>query len=521
MKRVLFADDDILTLNKLRNIIPWNLHDYEVIGQATDGDQTLHLVEELQPDLLILDIDMPKKNGVEVTKALHQKNNKIQILILSNFDNFDFVRTTMRYGVCDYLLKHQLDAKLLIQKIQEIAFLQKKEEQRSSQEDYFAGIAKQQYLQSIICNISIPEREQALMAAQPEFSSKCSVLAVMQITNFVILSHFNKKDARGELVESILNLAMNLFTSIENGLIAHIQHGRFVILFHFKNEVSQQKILQTAGSYVRLVSYNIQKLLSIHSICETSNILTDTSQIRSFYDHTLARLEKRPFRSKNVEPIFTVETKAIDILDEKRFMDALVDLDFCRMETHLLHIFDTYINSSLSDLHTQEIICHLLQIGSRFLKTHSLPDDLLTPEGIQNVFRQNLELPALKDLLLEYYKKLLNTVLDLSIQKYSPHVQSALQYIHTHYTEDISLSRAAEEIEISGAHLSRLFTKEVGTSFVEYMTNFRIEAAKRLLKQGAFELKDICAQVGFHNYNYFLRVFKEKTGYTPTQMQRM
>ena len=108
MIQILLADDDILSLNRLSGLFDWNANGYEIVGQALGGADCLKLVDKFKPDILILDIDMPDKNGVEVTKQLQEQHSKTKILILSNYDTYDFVRDAMRYGAFDYLLKHQL-----------------------------------------------------------------------------------------------------------------------------------------------------------------------------------------------------------------------------------------------------------------------------------------------------------------------------------------------------------------------------------------------------------------------------
>ena len=64
MINILLADDDILTLNRLMGMTDWNLHGYEIIGQAHGGNECLKLLSKYQPDILILDIDMPDRNGI-------------------------------------------------------------------------------------------------------------------------------------------------------------------------------------------------------------------------------------------------------------------------------------------------------------------------------------------------------------------------------------------------------------------------------------------------------------------------
>ena len=75
----------------------------------------------------------------------------------------------------------------------------------------------------------------------------------------------------------------------------------------------------------------------------------------------------------------------------------------------------------------------------------------------------------------------------------------------------------AEELHVSPTHLSRLFGKEVGTSFIDYLVSYRVQRAQQMILHSNLDLKSIGEQVGFHSYNYFLRAYKEKTGHTPSQ----
>ena len=119
--------------------------------------------------------------------------------------------------------------------------------------------------------------------------------------------------------------------------------------------------------------------------------------------------------------------------------------------------------------------------------------------------------------LINYFKKILEQVPGYGSRKYSAHTQKALLYIHANYSQDISLGSAADHLHLSATHLSRLFSREVGVSFIDYLIHYRIERARQLIQNTNADLKSIAEQTGFHNYNYFLRTYKEKTGHTPSQ----
>lgn len=515
MTLVFLADDDILTLNRLRNIIDWNGNGYEIAGQARTGTDTLLQVEKLQPDILILDVDMPDKNGIEVTKALHSRNSKTFILILSNYDTFEFVRETMRYGACDYLLKHQLEPELLLQKLNELKERKTKEGLHTSHMYYFANVAKQQYLKELLQYGITEGAEHEHMLTQKDFSSKYNVLAVMQITNFIILTHFSPSINREKLIDSVINLAVNIFTSIHNGIIAHMEYGQFVVLFHFNQEVSHQKILETASSHMKLLLSNMKKLLNITAYYQVGSIIYDLKNLKENYRKTTGALNLLPF-DKGGENT-TAQAITIDITEEKNLVDALMAMDISRTEYLLKAIFQHYSDTAKGLWISQPLILQLLQIGQKIVKSRKLSVSL-SDEDMLNQLQREKNNEGIYQLLWNYYKEIMTAALNQKYLAYSPHVRNAILYIRENYaSSDLSLVTVAKKIHVSSAHLSRVFKKETGISFIDYLTTFRIDLARQMIKNTDTGLKEISDQIGFHSYNYFLRVFKEKTGHTPSQ----
>lgn len=102
-----------------------------------------------------------------------------------------------------------------------------------------------------------------------------------------------------------------------------------------------------------------------------------------------------------------------------------------------------------------------------------------------------------------------------------PLVRTIMKYVHSHLGERITLEDIGRETFFSPIYCDTLFKKETGRSIIDYVIEKRIDEAKRLLLEGAVSLSDIAELLGFHDYNYFSRVFKKRSGYTPSAYRRL
>lgn len=100
-------------------------------------------------------------------------------------------------------------------------------------------------------------------------------------------------------------------------------------------------------------------------------------------------------------------------------------------------------------------------------------------------------------------------------------IQSAIHYIHTYYHEPITLNDVADRVYLSGSHFSRLFKAEMRVTFIEYLTKYRVEQAKKLLKMTALPIEVIANNAGFANAGYFATTFKRLENVTPSEYRQM
>ena len=105
MTKVFLTDDEIVIREGIRNSFPWQETDYQLVGEAPDGEIALPMIRDTKPDILITDIRMPFLDGLELCRLVRRQMPWIGIIILSGYDEFEYARKAIQLGVREYLLK--------------------------------------------------------------------------------------------------------------------------------------------------------------------------------------------------------------------------------------------------------------------------------------------------------------------------------------------------------------------------------------------------------------------------------
>lgn len=109
--KVMLADDHVLMREGIRQLLEFD-GSIEVIAEANDGDECIELLQELKPQVLLLDINMPKKNGIEVLDEVKRKNLDVKVLILTVHNEIEYLMKAIEIGVDGYILKDSESSEL-------------------------------------------------------------------------------------------------------------------------------------------------------------------------------------------------------------------------------------------------------------------------------------------------------------------------------------------------------------------------------------------------------------------------
>ena len=103
--RVFLVDDEIMIREGFKHLFDWEAHDCQVVGEAADGMEAMNQIDALQPDIVIMDINIPIMNGLKVIQCSRMKHPEIAFVIVSGYDDFSYCREALRLKITDYILK--------------------------------------------------------------------------------------------------------------------------------------------------------------------------------------------------------------------------------------------------------------------------------------------------------------------------------------------------------------------------------------------------------------------------------
>lgn len=510
MLTILLADDDILTLNQL-NMYLKPLKDIAIIGQVTDGaDAFPYLSSENPPQILILDMEMPKVSGLEVLQKIKNQNYSTIVLVLSNYDNFEYVKPALHLGAWDYILKHELTKQVLEEKIKEISMHLEQKQLLQKHNELTLTLSKQQFINNLALNRVIPPDSLSYMLSTPDFQGNQHLLIVLQITNYMTI-YQNYHNNKYQMIDVILNFLSTMLNSLGNGIVSHTVTGEYIIYLNVAKERSSAKLHEISSLYIQTIVNGLTRYFNIHTLYEYIFFYDSIKNLRTYYLNlhhklcygTIASVSNEESQSKYL----------ISIYQEKELIEAIIHFNTADAQKLIHQLFEPLHKENITLYQIKHLVNRLFDIINRLHQ--SFPE--YEPPSLKEKIPDLMDIEQLEQYFSLYYTKYISKINSSTTQDYPFLVQEAIQYIKKNYSQDISLLSTASYCGISDVYLSKIFKYHTGISFTKYLNNYRIQLATYYLSKSNEPIKEISIKCGFFNYNYFLTVFKNITGITPTQ----
>ncbi len=492
--QVVLVDDDKLIRDEIKSLIDWEREGFTLAHEASNGKDALHWLKNHPAEIVITDIAMPVMDGIELIRALKEQRYRGQILVMSNYQEFDYVKDAMKYGAFDYCLKYKLDPPVLLGLLRDLAERIKDEYNERSR------ALRDARLRLI--------RDACLIAPGAEEIERFETLDAGRRFHVLYAQNLSALDP---VASECLRLGAD-WVALSAGI------GVVLLGEEFFGEAAVRQSLAECTAGLRRVAPDAQVAYGLTAV-PFSGIHHRLADLREaskmfFYGGADVVLED----TRPIVPLIPAEEA------EKALEDMLEAVRQVRRGAFAENLRNFLREAESLGADPRSVSGHLEAAALRMI------------QYFQRIRVGDRTIERLKD-LIQYMSEVGQRAADqeaaflralqpyfdaetIGRQPVRMEIARAIQYMNSHLSGTLSLQEVASYVGLSRNHFCTIFRQETGMNFVEYLSSLRIEESKRLLTDPAYNVQQISYMVGIDNSRYFCRLFREHTGMSPTQFRK-
>ena len=521
----LIVDDEPVIREGMRDHIPWEDLGFRFLAACGNGNEALEALEKTPADVVMTDICMPFMDGLALARHIREQFPATKIILLTGYDEFDYAHQALKLGVHDYLLKPITPSSLremlrsLREKLDEERKRFKDEQFLRKQLEESLPLLKERILNRLLS----PEPDSSDIEAHIRFLNlpipvtgvQYSVSVIETITNgsteSAVMNHLSVVSAVREILQPTTSWID--FRNVRN---------QSVLLFWGTNTKGLYRETLWAAELLerRLSSY-------IHGTVHIGigNPVPALVQVHQSYKEAMEALQLSilqghrrvlPYREimgnnyleKSSVPHWGREIcKALILGEEKNLLQTLERMkEYFRSSVHRVEEYHLSVTFTLAYLlqSAEELQIPILDFFSEGSNPFLEVQDCRTLEEMEAWFLR------FSHKIAQYLRSQQE---DFSLQK----VREAELFIQEHYPDsDLNIGQLCKELSISTSYFSVIFKKHTGKTFLEYLTEKRMEKAKELLRTTHLKTYEVAEKVGYQDPHYFSLLFRKTVGLTPT-----
>ena len=516
MIKVLIVDDEKIVHHGLQALANWEEHGFSLCHHAYNGLQALDILRQNPGIRIVLtDLQMPKMDGLQFLEEVRRAGIDVKIIVLSAHDRYDLIRQAFKLNASDYIIKSEMTLSEILTQLQNAAAQFIAQEADLDIQKRNEAQIKEKHLTDLLKNMHTEPFEKYLKIFEP--ASACAYF----LAACVLTDNYPEITERLALLRSIMN---DMLTDGLYAEIAAIAPGELGMVFAFKDKNISSKDGKIDAALHKLKSW-IENFMNTSATIGVGNVVSDIDQVGNEYKFARENADLRFVLGKG-KIIFPRDARNIVSSDigsiaghTRKLVSALREGSTEALNDELRQTFKTI--SRYNPKNIERVFPYYMEVIFAIMR-------YLDEVGLEttDIFRRNVNFYdeiykfTTRDELNNWVSHIVLWVAGCLKEKENDnlnrHVVMARDFIKKHYSEKtLSLKMVSEYVGLSESHLSSIFAKQAGKTFIEYVTELRIEKAKTLLRESNLKIYEIADNVGFANAEYFSRIFKKVVGKSP------
>lgn len=531
MLKVFLVEDESLIREGLRDKIPWEQYGYRFVGEAGDGEMALPLIRKLKPDVLITDIKMPFMDGLSLSKIVNAEFPKTKIIIISGYDDFEYARQAIEVGVEQYLLKPI--TRMNLRKV--LLELKEKIEQDMEQDDYQTQFQNEMHEHEQFSRRRFFEKILEGELAVKDIYDEAAKLSIELSASSYNLLFLYLQDKHTDVTEGNVERFIRKQEEVLHYFLRHPQYILFrwnvncygVLIKSEKDHM--EELTERAVDHVCKIctpeEEHMEWYVASGQPVERLSMLTQCYQgVNHCFAYRFVMPRLHVLTQKTLESYFNIsEEKNIEKVESSK-MDPEIIRDFLSRGSD--SEIDDFVESYLcgiqepmkSTMFRDYVVLNLRFTTISYIESLGATQE----EYMERLKNRNRDMHMKPGEVFDYFVDTLQAAIHIREKENSYQngrlLRRALNYIDENYDkETLSLSGMAEEIGVSANYLSAIFSQSMQKTFIEYVTEKRMEKAKKLLRSTDHSTGSIAVEAGYKDAHYFSFVFKKTQGCSPRE----
>ncbi|WP_339797101.1 response regulator [Paenibacillus sp. FSL R5-0744] len=540
--RILIVDDEKIVRIALSTLIKWDEYGFKLMGAVADGYKALEVIESESIDIVIMDLVMPNMDGLELIRTLNERKFTGKFVVLSNYDDYAYVREAMKLGAEDYMLKLTLkpdELIVLLTKISEQLLTERELKEQDIHMKIKLNETQLQQRNSVWRELLLDQEQDMVYLLQETqkygipFDRLAGNLIMIRIDDYVEALSNGKINNKRLLSFSIANIVKETVSDHFAFDFIEMESNQYIVIVYEQSGYSDEP------SWLLLMN-NLVQMLKLYLNLSVSITLSDAfvglKQLREQYTLCLRASTNNFYtgpasvlvagHSKLTQSLHSINyvewldqvKAAVEVGNTKLVLENIsilfneakqIKWDPSALKFHLLGL--------LSDLDNL-VLKWNTQVLSSTEQNRVGATTLL--ESFESDISQAESMEGLSLSIEQAMQEAINLLYQVKSNIYRKEVLRITEILQENVENKITLDRLAQEVNMNVNYLCRVFKQDTGRSIVQYMNELKINKAIELLKLPDTRIKEVASQVGIDDPFYFNRVFKKIVGLSPSDFRK-
>ena len=525
---MILVDDEEEVREAIRKRINWEEIGFTVAGTAENGEEALELAEACEPDVVMTDIQMPFMDGITLLKKLKEKIPGLRSVIFSGYDDFEYAKEAIRLEAEEYILKPVDSEELrnifvrIKERLDEELTQRRNVEQLSKYYEESRPIMKDQL---IIGLLEGRELQFDLERYQKDFDLKIESAFYCAGAFRITPGHDDRERLNKNLMAvSLKQIVVERFKDVLSVEVL-VYLDTVCVLARLKSTAEQSVFIEEMDRICKIAHKALDANVSAgigRTYGNAESIHTSFLEAKDAFHFRKFVGENQAISIKDVDPAIPIE----DYVSEKQIRHIMRQVKVGTKESIEAEIRDFTNKLKKSDINVNQLQIFYAEFVVELLRLsrgHSISPAQMGFGGINT--NEELEgfssMDEFADRLIELATALWEKISNVRLDTTKRLAEDAKQYIADHYNESkLSVDELCSHLGVGTSYFSSVFKKEMGVSFVTYLTDVRMTEAQRLLDTTDEKSYIIAGMVGYEEPNYFSYVFKKHFGISPSKYRQ-